>query len=628
MLTAIRDRVSGWIAYFVVLLISIPFALWGIDQYFGGADERVAAEVNGVEISVQAFAYQYQQQRRYLQQIYEGRLPADQDDAEIKQYVIQGMVRAEVLRQETQEAGYRVADQPLLDEISNMEVFKTNGQFDKRRYEQLLLAQQQTKTGFEQDLRRQIGLSYFEDGIRRSAFLPPATEQDLVRLENQRRNPAYFVIPAELAKVKISDEAISKYYKTHRESFQTPERVKLAYVELSEKALMDKMDVKEAALREHYRSQAERYTTPEQRKARHILVKLPEDADEDSVAEARQQAEELVARIEAGEDFAALAKQHSEDELSASSGGDLGFIARGDLEPSFEDVLFTLEKGEINDPVRTDLGFQVVQLTEIKPAQQESFEDMRAVVERDYGRGQAQEQFIEQAEQLLTLSYEQSTTLEPAAEALGLEIQQSDWVTRSEGAGIASNPKIRSAVFTADVLQDGRNSDMVEPEQGHAVVARVIEHEPARPKSLDEVRGDIEQILAAQAARERAAQAGQRAVTALQDGKPMDSVAKRYNASVAMPGLIGRSEAAVPRPVVATVFELNKPPPEGAVFGGVQLGDGFAVIALREVQVGDSAERTASPAPEVGVNYGLRERDAAYRALEEAAEVEIMRENF
>jgi peptidyl-prolyl cis-trans isomerase D len=628
MLTAIRDRVSGWVAYFIFGVISLTFALWGIDQYFGGTNTRAVAEVNGVEIPAQAFAYQYQQQRRYLQQVYGGELPSDQNDAAIKRSVVQGMIRAEVLQQEAQEAGYRVADQPLIHEISGMEAFKTNGQFDKQRYEQLLRAQQQTKASFEQNLRRQLALSYFEDGISQSAFLPRELQRELLRLKNQRRELAYFVIPADATKIKISDEAIADYYKIRRDSFQTPERVRLAYVELSERALRDNIEADDKALRRHYQEQIERYTAPEQRKASQILIKVPADAPQAAVAKAQKRANELVARLKAGEDFAALAKRYSDDDLSASSGGDLGYIARGDLAPSFEDALFSLAEGEVSGPVKTDLGFQIIKLTDIEPARVKPFEDERAEVARAYRQQEAQARYSEQAEQLLTLAYEQSSALEPAAKALDLEIKQTEWVTRQQGSGIATDPKVRAAVFKEDVLEGGYNSDMVELEPGHAVVLRVIEHEAARPQPLEAVRDDIRQVLATQNARVEAAAAGEQALADLTGGKTLQEVAEQYGATVESPGFVDRTDVTVPQPIIEVAFAMDKPA-EGASFGATQLADGYAVIALRDLQPGkvDGDEATASTAqPEI--NYGLREQEAAYTALEQGAEIEVMQENF
>jgi peptidyl-prolyl cis-trans isomerase D len=630
MLTTIRDRISGWIAYFVVLLISIPFALWGIETYFGGGNDLVAAEVNGVEIPMQAFTYQYQQQRQYLQQLYGGHLPSGQSDAAIKRTVLQGMVRAELLQQVVSNAGYRISDQALLDAIMKLDAFKTHGQFDPRRYEQILRLQGQTKASFEQDLRRQLAVSYFEDGITQSAFLPPSAEQELQRLKNQRRAFAYFVIPADPTSVNIGDGAIVRYFAAHRDSFQTPERVKLAYVELDEKDLLGKIQPSRAELHKYYQSEADRYATPELRKARQILLKLPEGADQKSIDKTRQRAEQLVVRLQAGADFAQLAQQYSEDKLSASSGGNLSFIARGDLNLEVEDVLFQLKKGEISDPIKTDLGFQIIQLVEIKPAKQKPFAAVRAAVERDFRQQKAQDRFLEQAERLETLTYEQSTSLEPAAKALGLDIKQTGWVTRQQGSGIASSPKIRAAAFGEDVLQSGHNSDVVELGPNRIVAVRVIAHEAARPKPLSEVRGDIKRLLAARAARERAVKTGQRALAKLRNGKPMHEVAAQYKASVKTSGLVGRADTQWPQPVIVKAFTLNKPSSKAAeTFGGVQLADGdYAVIALREVRPGEGKADDGPLGAESSINYGLRERDAVYQALEAAAKIDINRRNL
>lgn len=633
MLTAIRDKVSGWIAYFIVLLISIPFALWGVDKYFGsGGDELVAAEVNGVEIPLQAFTYQYQQQRSYLQQTYGADSPVDQNSAAIKQFVLEGMVRQALLEQEANAAGYSVSDQALLNEITQVDAFKTNGQFDERRYEQILAAQGQTKASFEQNLRRQISVSYLQDGIQNSAFLPPSAEQRLLRLKNQRRDFAYFVIPTDSNNVEIESQTISKYYKANRNSFKTPERVKLAYVNLSETGLMSKINPSEDALRKYYRDEVDRYIVPEQRKARQILIEAPEQANESVIEKVRVRAEKLVARVKAGEDFASLAKKYSEDELSAPSGGDLGVIARGDLNPDVENVLFGLEQGETSDPIRSELGFQIIQLVAIRPAKQEPFDKVRSQVKRDYLSGEAQERFIEQAEQLETLAYEQSTSLEPAAKALGLKVRQSSWVTRQQGSGIFADAKVRKAAYSQDVLQGGYNSDIVELGPGQVVVLRVIDHKAATPKALSQVRADIEQILSVRVARRHAARAGEQALKELKNGEKLASVAEKYQVSVEAPGFVERSGMKAPQPVLAKAFALNKPlSQDNATLGGVQLADGgHAVIALRKVRVGGAkVKETAAPTGfEPSVSYSLREREAAYQALEAAATIDIKRGNL
>jgi len=632
LLTAIRDKVSGWIAYFIVLLISIPFALWGIDRYFGsGGDDLVAADVNGVEIPLQAFTYQYQQQQRYLQQAYGVDFPANQNDAALKEFVLQGMVRQELLGQEAQQAGYSVSDQALLNAITQLDAFKTNGHFDERRYEQFLTAQGQTKAEFEQNLRRQLAVSYFEDGIQQSAFLPPSAEQRLLSLKNQRRDFAYFMIPVNSSNVDIGNKAISKYYESHQDDFKTPERVKVAYLNLSKKGLMSKIKPSEDALRKYYQSEADRYIVPEQRKARQILIKVLEGADKDVIDKARGRAKELATRAKAGENFSSLARKYSEDKLSASSGGDLGFIAPGDLSSEVEDVLFGLKKGNISNPIQTSLGFQIIQLVDIRPARQAPFDEAHSDVLRDYRQEKAQDRFIKQVEQLETLAYEQSTSLEPAAKALGLKVWQSNWVTRQQGGGIFGNPKVRDAAYSDDVLQDRHNSDVVELGPNHFAVLRIIEHEAAKPKPLVQVRDDIKQILAIQVARRQAVVAGQRALKELQSEKKIAKVAKQYRVTVKSPGFVKRTDTRFPEPIINKVFVLNKPLRQGeATFGGVELtGGGYAIIALHKVQAGDDKNKKgAAVASEPDASYGLRERDAAYQALEAAADIDIKRDNL
>ncbi|MGH6611984.1 MAG: peptidyl-prolyl cis-trans isomerase, partial [Burkholderiaceae bacterium] len=428
--------------------------------------------------------------------------------------------------------------------------------------------------------------------------------------------------------VHIRDKAITAYYKSNPQSFQSPERVRLAYIDLSESALAQSLDIDEKALRVAYRDQADLYTEPEQRRARHILIKSSgggENADK-----ARARASELAKRAQQGEDFAKLAKQYSEDTLSASSGGDLGVIARGDMNESFDDALFALEEGATSDPVKTDLGYQVIQLTEIKPARSTPFAQARVQVERDYRRQKASEAFIERAEQLVTVSYEQSTSLQPAAEALGLEARESGWISREQGAGIARNQKIRNAAFQDEVLNGGRNSDMIELSPGRAVVVRVIEHQPAKTLPLDEVRDEIEQTLAARAARRQAAQAGKQALAALRNGGDITAIARQRDRALQSPAAITRADSSMPQPLVAKVFTLDKPSPGSPSFGGVALAESFAVIALNEVEAGDANRATPSegPASDPDARYGERERDAVYRALEADAEIRIMRENL
>ncbi len=635
MLQTIRDRASGVVAYAIVILISIPFALWGINQYFGGGDTLVAAEVNGDEIPLSVFTSRYQQQRRYLRSVMGGRLPPGYDEAALKRNVIHGMVREALLAEDLERAGYRVSDAELARFIASLPAFQNNGHFDRQRYERVLQSQRRSKAQFEAELRAQLRKAQFEDGIRQSAFLPKPLQQEYLRLKGQQRDIVYFVIPAdkEKAREQITEAQIESYYRDHPGRFQTPERVKLAYVELDEAALQEGLEVDEAALRQFYEEQADRYVRPEERHARHILIK-PQVAEGAGAAESREQARSqargLVERLRRGEDFAALAREYSQDRLSADSGGDLGGIARGDLDPKVDQALFALAVDEISDPVETAGGFEILQVLKVKPAEQQPFEAVRERVEREYRQRLAERRFISMAEELLTLSYEQSDSLEPAVQALGLPLRTTDWVSRETGEGIAASPKVREAAFSEEVLRGGRNSDLVELSDTHVLVLRVAEHEPAQARPLEAVREEIRDILAAQAAREAALAAGRSAVERIRQGTPPGQVAGDQGLGLEEPGFVPRDQSRLPRQVLLKAFSLNKPAAGAISAAGTQLPDGgYAVVVVRGVREGKTEPGDETPtSARQAQGYGTRELEAAYAALEAGAKVRIFQENL
>jgi peptidyl-prolyl cis-trans isomerase D len=635
MLQVIRDRASGWIAYIIVLLISIPFALWGIQEYLGGSNPQLAAEVNGNEIPLRAFNREYHQQRQYLQSIMGGQLPPQYSEPALKQSVINKMVRTELLGQEVEAAGYTVGNRVLFKEISAIPAFLKDGKFDNARYERLLQAQGRSKAEFEQSLRQQIRITHFVDGVRQSAFLPNQSLADYLRLKNQERKVSYFLIAAapDKAAQSITEEEIKNYYQTNQQSFKTPERVKLAYVELKEQALKEGIKVDEDTLRKVYQDQADRYVNPEQRRARQIFLKFPSSSklvDDKLINETRAKAEELVAKLRQGADFADLAKQYSQDSLSASSGGDLGFIAKGDMDPQFEKVLFSLEMHQISDPVKTQQGFHIIQLMEIKPAEQKSFESVREQVELEYKQRAAESRFADMTEQLLTLSYEQPDGLGPVSDSLGLPVKETDWITRGSGEGIGAFKEVRKAAFSEEVLRQGKNSDLVELADGTVLVLRILAHEAAKPQPLSDVKDEIKSLIAVNKARQQARNDGRKALEKVRSGEAPEAVAEQFDSQLETPGYIRRDDTKIPHLIVHKVFTLNKPQPEEKVTGSVQLSNGdYAVVLLDAVkEPKQKQDNQKSVDAQQFLDYGTREMEASLQVFHDAAEIQIFRENI
>lgn len=637
MLQAIRDRASGWIAYIIVLLISIPFALWGIQEYFGGGDPRIAAEVNGEEIPMFVFNRELQQQKQYLRAMMGGQLPAQYSDLALRESVLSRVVRNELIRQELDAAGYQIGDRVLFDQIRSMPQFTKNGIFDKQRYEQTLNTMMRTPAQFEQEMSQQIRVSQFVDGISESAFLPAPSFDDYLRLKNQEREISYFKISTDLekAKAEVTQEQINAFFEDNKHLFQTSERVKLSYIEIQEKNLIERMQVDEEMLRQAYEERADLYVIPEQRRARHILFKIPPASAEDAEKETREikrRAEQLVSRLRSGEDFAVLAEQYSQDPLSAKKGGELGIIAPGDMDPDFEGALFAMELDQISDPITTPNGIHIIQLTEVTPKQQKEFDQVRDQVALDYKQRMAESEFLELTEQLLTLSYEQPDSLDPVAAALGLAVKESDWLTRDQGEGLGAYPEIRQQAFNQEVLEQGRNSDLIELDDGHVVVIRIKEHEDAKPKTLQEVEEEIKDLVAEKNARMQSAERAKEAINELHSGSDVATVAQKYSSELKEPGFVKRNDTQVPEPILSKAFMLARPSSDTETVDSLAIADSdYAVVLLKSVREPDANnadnERKADEMRQAR-EYATREIEACLEAMEATADVRIMRENF
>ena len=491
MLLAIRERVMGVVGWVLLGILAIAFSFFGLNWYFQ-ADSRVfAATVNDVDIPLGEQQRTYQLLRAQLQeQLGEAYNPALINEERLKESALQQLIREQLLLQEAEASGFAISPQLVAARIGAFEAFQEDGRFSKERYERTLRLQGMSPSEFEWRLTREMLTQQITNGISRTAAPTAASANRAFELQSQQRRFSHITLP--LARftdsVQISDADISAWYDSHKDGFMTPERVRIQYLELRAEDIEVPGEVDEEALRQLYDDQPERFITPEERQARHILISLPADADEDAIATSRGEAEAILQRLENGEDFGELAKAESDDPGSAGNGGDLGFFGRGLMTPEFEQAVFALDKGGRSDIVRSPFGFHIIELTDIRPEVAQSFEEARTVLIEEYLAEQRSELFYDRSEQLANLVFEQPDTLQGAADALGLEPQSSDWLTREGGPGVGENPKVASMAFQEDILEGGANSEPIEISAEHLIVIRNLEHEPAAARPLEEVR--------------------------------------------------------------------------------------------------------------------------------------------
>jgi peptidyl-prolyl cis-trans isomerase D len=591
MLQTIRERAQGWIAWVIVILISIPFALWGIQSYLGVGAEPVVATVNGTEITERQLDYRYQNVRgRLREQLGASYRPELFDDKTMRAQVLDQMIRDNLLRQVSEDLGLRASDRELRTAIMTNVAFQKEGGFDKETYERMLELQGMGPLQYEDSLRQRIVGSQLSRAIVATELALDAELEESVRLEGQQRRVSYVRVPksAFQSDEPFTDEEVTAYYESNRSQFEIPERIRVQYLVLDAAAIAPAQAPGEEELRERYESEMERFAQPERRRVRHILIDLDADADATAEGSAKASILEIRGRIAGGEDFAALANELSRDPGSSGQGGDLGLIEQGLMDPAFDQAAFALEAGKLSDAVRSQFGYHLIEVTEIEGGTHKPFEEVKDQLIAEVEKRGVEGQYFDWAERLANLSYESPDSLEPAAEALGLELQTSDWIARSGGEGILAHPKVVAAAFSDEVLKEGNNSDLVEPErdQMQAIVLRVLEHEEAAAKPLEEVRDEIVAILNDRRAADAAASRAAELVQGLSAGA--DLATSVGDLEIKDVGLVARNAVQVPEAIPVEIrdyaFKLTRPQPDSAAYGSLRLADGDgAVVVVAEV---------------------------------------------
>ncbi|MEA1050276.1 SurA N-terminal domain-containing protein [Lamprobacter modestohalophilus] len=598
MLQEIRERAQGWVAWAIIILISIPFAFWGIDSYFGGGAEPVVASVNGADITERAFNQNVNRTRIQLRdRLGDAYDPALFDDLRIRQQVLERMIRETLLLEDSAAMGLRTSDQAIRAAILSEPAFQQDGGFSNAQYEQVLRLQGLTPAAYEDSLRSELLLSQLPRAIRETAFVTDALADRSASLVHQERIVAYATVPQSSFAGTVespTDEAVAAYYDGHQDQFATPEQVRISYLLLNAAALSrPDQSIDEASLRERYELRLDEFTAPEERKVRHILLSVPVDADRKVLDETRKRLQEVQQRITAGEPFAALAAEVSEDPGSAEQGGELGWVGRDALDPAFEQAVFTIEPETLSEPVRSRFGYHLVEVLEVRGGEPKPFEAVKEELIADLNSGSSEAAFFEQAEQLATLTYESPDSLIPAAETLGLEVQLSDWIDRSGGEGLFANPRVVGAAFSEEVLALGNNSELLEPdpEAMQALVLRVAEHREPSVRPLDEVRDEIVTLLETQQAADAAKAEAEAIVARVEGGQELAAAAEGFD--VVDAGQIGRVATEPPPEVTQLAFSLPPPAADAALRVGSTTasdsGDAYVVV-VSEVKEGDPSQ--------------------------------------
>jgi peptidyl-prolyl cis-trans isomerase D len=607
---------------FILLILILPsFALVGMQGYtsFMDGSNSGVATVNGRKITQAeadaAHRDQVERMRRQMPNLDAKLL----DSPEVRRESLDGLVRERVMQAAAEKQHLVVSDERLQSLFLNDPQFAFLRNADGSINKSVIAAQGMSSQMFVERLRQDLTLRQVSAGVSGMTVSAEANATVAFDALLQQREVQLQRFEAKdfAARIEPTDAQIEAFYKdpVNAAQFQMAESAQIQYVVLDLEALKAGVSVNEEELRKYFEENAARFSVAEERRASHILIKAEKGASAADRAKAKAQAEELLVQLRKNPAaFAELAKKNSQDEGSAPNGGDLDFFGRGAMVKPFEDAAYALKNGEISNIVESDFGFHVIQLTGVRGGEKKSFESVRSDIEADVRKQLAQKRFSEVAEQFSNMVYEQSDSLQPAADKFKLALSTAT-VQRNPATGATgplASAKLLDAVFGNEALRNKRNTEAVETGSNQLAAARVVQHNPSHLQPLADVKVQVRAQLVRKLAIAEAVKAGEARMAALKKDGDLAGLSAPVVVSRALP-------RDLPRKVLDGILAVDAGKLPAVV--GVDAGEGvFVVASLSKVLPRDPAV--------VDAKRAAQQYAQAWNAAESEAFFDAMKTRF
>ncbi len=583
MLEFIREKMQGTFATVIVGFFCVAFALWGVERVFESRSRSSAVvKVNGNDITEPELANAVENMRKRYLQMLGGKVdPSFLNDKMLRGPALDSLIARKLLDEKTAAMKMTVGSTTVDRSIVSDPVFSKDGKtFDVDYYKEKLRGAGISIESYRRQMHEQLVHNHLRDGVSSTALVTDKQVAELARLEAQTRSFEYIRFPLQDAMKTANppDESVAKYYNDHLGEFLTEEKVAIEYLELNKDELLKAAKVEDADIRAAYEKVVAEFKPTTERHAAHILIEQAKDGSEQAVLQT------INKRLAAGEDFAALAKEFSKDDGSAAQGGDVGFTTGETFVPEFEAALAALKNpGDISPPVKTVFGYHIIKLLEQRQSSVPSYEDRKDEIAKELRSVKANTEYSEKVDQLSESTYSAGDLSGPSAQ-LGLTIQKTVAFGRRGGAGIASQPKIIDAAFSPDLVDSGKNSQVIEIGNDKSVVLRVVSHELPKTRDMAEVREQIIEKLK----REEATTTLKSRLDGLKGkvvaGYEMAAVAKDEGLQAIKADARKRSASGDEAELVETVFKLPKPLDKAVIADSIQLSNGdWALLHLVSV---------------------------------------------
>ena len=637
MLQQLRDQTqsTGFKILVVAIIVVLTLFGFGATNIFMGSVPNIAT-VGDFDITESVLSVETERERRrLLSQMGPEFDPADIDRIQLQNYALEQLVNRQVLYQAAAQLDIGFSDADVNQRLVESPAYQIDGQFSEAVYRQQLQLMGFAPLQFIQEVRQGLGSELLRASIAETSFTQDWEVAQAAALLNQRRDIAYLDLTLQdyLENIDIADEDVALRYEEDQRSYITDARADVEWLELSLEGLRSSVEVDDSddALRAIYEDDISAMDRQRQRNSAHILVVVDEETDE-SAALAKIQ--EAANRLEAGEDFSALAKELSEDPGSSDSGGSLGMMSKGSFDPVFEDALWALENpGDVSEPVRSEFGYHLIRLNEIGVADVPTFaEEKNNILDRLRAEA-AGEAFDAAVEELEQRAFEERYELTETASAMGLSLQRAEGITESEASdgqqwALGGNSDVIDSLFSTEGLE-GENSAVIVMNDGRAVVVRVAQYHAPEQLTLADVRETILDELKQEAARGEIEADKANALAQLEEGVSVSEVANDLGKRWATHELITRMSltpagaANVPESVLAEAFSLPRPEDGGKSIGSATTPEGSALIIVTRVLAGDVGATGEALLQQLEQQITGRDQQLEFGAFFAAAETSV-----
>ncbi|WP_154223630.1 SurA N-terminal domain-containing protein [Marinicella rhabdoformis] len=619
MLTWIRKKSSGLLMTFVMGLLILAFAMWGVQDYFTQSSNDAVAVVNGEKISINEYSQQFSQYRQNLMnQFGEGFDPSYFESPMMKRNFLESMINNELFKQAAADSGYVVTASEIRAIIEDAATFKdASGKFSPELYASFLSQTNQSATILQGKITDGLIATAINDAVDLTNFVTPAEQKSIAALNLQTRNFDYVVVSPQpfLESIELSDEDIKTYYDNHHDQYMTEPQVAVDYIELNAETVAADIQISEQEALEDFEKNKVLYQKGEQRLASHILINDSDDA-QTKIASLKQ-------LIDEGADFAELAKENSEDPGSAAQGGDLGWVNSGDMVAEFDEALFSMSEGTVSEPVKTSFGYHLIKLHEIKASDGPIFEEVKNDIVQALQAQKAENLFLDKASELAALVLDAEDNLDSVAEDSGFELKTTGLFTRNSGEGLAANADFREAAFSGLVKDDLQNSDVINISDTHIVFIHINESKEAALKPLEEVRESVAAAVKNEQAKAMADELAEKLLTSANDGQTLQQLADENDLTLVVATDVKRTGSEHPFTLVANVFSTELNEGDSTVLLEAN-GNDVALVKLTQINDADLENVDLnSETAQLSRNVKANEQQLLIKALREKADVYI-----